>query len=84
MCVFIAWFNTPLIMHRVRSVWKHTSSTFNSLSLSPSCALEALTVGQTGHFLKSQIQPLRKGMKMKACHQVMRFKGVAFADRREL
>lgn len=37
-CVFIARFNTRLIMHRVFSVWKHTSSTFNSLSLSPSYA----------------------------------------------
>lgn len=44
-CVFIAWFNRPLIMHRVRPVWKHTSSRFNGLSfLSPSCALHLLKV----------------------------------------
>lgn len=45
LCVFIAWFNRPLIMHRVCSVWKHTSSRFNGRSfLFPSCALDLLKV----------------------------------------
>lgn len=43
--MFIAWFNRPLIMHRVCSVWKHTSSRFNGRSfLAPSCALDLLKV----------------------------------------